>query len=79
MKTLIASAAAATSLLTGCIAVPVGEPAVHVSGTIASQHPHRRPPVRVYEAPPPRGYWRDRDRDGVPDRRDSRPNNPYRY
>ena len=29
--------------------------------------------------PPPRGHGYDRDRDGVPNRYDRRPNNPYRY
>jgi hypothetical protein len=28
---------------------------------------------------PPARAGRDRDRDGVPDRHDRRPNNPYRY
>ena len=31
-----------------------------------------------YHSPPPRAY-RDRDGDGVPNRYDRRPNNPYRY
>lgn len=31
-----------------------------------------------YEGPPPRAH-RDRDGDGVPDRADRRPENPYRY
>ena len=31
-----------------------------------------------YYSPPPRAY-RDRDGDGVPNRYDRRPNNPYRY
>ena len=39
-------------------------------------------PVGVYvegrSGPPPRVY-RDRDGDGVPNRYDRRPNNPYRY
>jgi hypothetical protein len=32
----------------------------------------------AYNSPPPRAY-RDRDGDGVPNRYDRRPNNPYRY
>jgi hypothetical protein len=32
-----------------------------------------------YERPAHRGYRRDRDGDGVPNRYDARPNNPYRY
>lgn len=82
MKSLIAfAAAAATGLLTGCVAVPMGEPAVHVSGTIAGphHHPHRHPPARAYNGPPPPRYWRDRDGDGVPNGYDRRPHNPYRY
>ena len=31
-----------------------------------------------YHSPPPRAY-RDRDGDGVPNRYDRRPNDPYRY
>lgn len=45
-----------------------------LSGCIVAPYDHYRPP-------PPRGgaYYMDRDRDGVPDRRDRRPGNPYRY
>ncbi|MEN3364468.1 MAG: hypothetical protein V7606_1742 [Burkholderiales bacterium] len=71
MKKLMLSLAAACGLLTGCIAVPVSDGGVYVSGTARSGgggHPHE---VRS------RGW--DRDSDGVPDRRDRRPNNPYRY
>ena len=60
---LMAGAAAA---LAGCVAVP------YDAG----------PPPRAYysrPAPPPPGARRDYDRDGVPDRYDRRPNNPYRY
>jgi hypothetical protein len=76
MKTLIASVAAASGLLTGCVAVPLGEPAVHISGTVSGQNHHRH--ARPHHAPPPR-YWRDRDGDGVPNGHDRRPHNPYRY
>lgn len=51
------------------------------------------PPPRYYHRPAPYGYYyddrrylhrhpygrRDNDRDGVPNRYDRRPNNPYRY
>ncbi|HEY8605617.1 MAG TPA: hypothetical protein VIM12_00720 [Noviherbaspirillum sp.] len=80
MKILIASVVSASALLSGCVAVPLGEPAVHVSGTVSSvghAHPHVRPYGRP-AGPPPR-YWRDRDGDGVPNRHDRRPANPYRY
>lgn len=70
MKAFLLPAAAACAMLTGCIAVPVSDPGVHVSGT-----------ARVSNYPaagyPRRGY--DRDGDGVPNRNDRRPNNPYRY
>jgi hypothetical protein len=37
-------------------------------------------PYDNYRPPPPRGgAYMDRDSDGVPDRYDRRPNNPYRY
>lgn len=36
------------------------------------------PEVVYQNSPPPRAY-RDRDGDGVPNRYDRRPNNPYRY
>ena len=37
-------------------------------------------PVRAYNGPPPHARARaDRDRDGVPNRNDRRPNNRYRY
>lgn len=68
MKKIMLSLAAASGLLTGCIAVPVSDAGVHVTGTVHSGgHAHRH-----------RGH-RDRDRDGIPNRYDRRPNNPYRY
>lgn len=77
MKTLFASVVAASGLLTGCVAVPVADPGVHVSATVSGHHhPHRH--ARPYQGPPPR-YHRDRDGDGVPNRYDRRPRNPYRY
>lgn len=38
------------------------------------RYDHRR-----YGRHGPRGGWRDNDRDGVPNRYDRRPNNPYRH
>lgn len=66
MKKLILSlvAAATLSLLTGCIAVPVSDGGVAVDIE-----------GRAY----PQGHRRDRDGDGVPNRQDRRPDNPYRY
>ena len=49
--------------------------ALALSGCIVAPYDNYRPP-------PPRGgaYMdRDRDHDGVPNRYDRRPNNPYRY
>lgn len=61
------AAVAGTAVLAGCVGfVPQPVPVgVHVEG-----HSHGRPPPRAY---------RDRDGDGVPNRYDRRPNNPYRY
>lgn len=71
MKALLLPAAAACAMLSGCIAVPVTDPGVHVSGSArVSNYPAAAYPRR-------RGY--DRDGDGVPNRNDRRPNNPYRY
>ena len=67
MKRTVLSLAAVgvLSALTGCVGfVPV--PAVGYYGEAR------------YHSPPPRAY-RDRDGDGVPNRYDRRPNNPYRY
>jgi len=67
-RTLVLLAAVGGStVLAGCVGfVPVPAPT----------------PVGVYvegrSGPPPRAY-RDRDGDGVPNRYDRRPNNPYRY
>jgi hypothetical protein len=48
--------------------------ALTLSGCIVAPYDHYRPP------PPPRGgAYMDRDHDGVPNRYDRRPNNPYRY
>jgi hypothetical protein len=59
---LLLSAVAGAFATAGCIAVPVE------SGR----------PVVVQQVPAPVRYQRDSDRDGVPDRYDRRPNNPYR-
>ncbi|WP_019140202.1 hypothetical protein [Noviherbaspirillum massiliense] len=67
MKSLIVPLAAACSFLTGCVAVPVADPGVSVSATVhASDGPRYR-------------AMRDSDGDGVPNRYDRRPRNPYRY
>lgn len=71
MKKLMLSLTASCGLLTGCIAVPVSDAGVYVTGTARSGsgghyrggHSHRH----------------DRDHDGVSNRYDRRPNNPYRY
>jgi len=43
---------------------------------------YQQPQPVYYEAPRHhgrRGHWRDHDRDGVPNRYDRAPHNPYRY
>jgi hypothetical protein len=70
MKKLMLSLAAIGGLLTGCVAVPLSDAGVYVTGTARSgpaAHPQGQ------------GRSRDRDGDGVPNRHDRRPNNPYRY
>lgn len=68
MKTLIPLLlTAAAAALTGCVAVP------YDAGPPAGAYYSRPAP------PPPHGARRDYDRDGVPDRYDRRPDNPYRY
>lgn len=75
MKKLILSLAAAGTLglLTGCVAVPVSDVGVTVRGTVVADD--RGYDDREYRQRP----RRDRDGDGVPNRHDRRPNNPYRY
>jgi hypothetical protein len=69
---LLLSAVGAISALAGCVGyVPVQEPAPVAVYPSAS--------VVVRPAPPPPRAYRDSDRDGVPNRYDRRPNNPYRY
>jgi hypothetical protein len=68
-KLLWSMAAAGTlSLLAGCMAVPVSDVGVSVTGG-----------ARTTGSAYPRGQRRDRDGDGVPNRQDRRPDNPYRY
>jgi hypothetical protein len=79
MKTFLLPVAAACTLLSGCIAVPVNDPGVHVSGSArVYNHPGYSQPRHAYPHYP-RGRGYDRDGDGVPNRNDRRPNNPYRY
>jgi hypothetical protein len=62
---LLLCAVAGVSALAGCVGyIPVAEPA---------------PSVVVRSAPPPHRAMRDSDGDGVPNRYDRRPSNPYRY
>jgi hypothetical protein len=65
-RTLLLLATAGGMLsLAGCVVAPVQPVPVGVSATYQS-------------GPAPRAY-RDRDGDGVPNRHDRRPGNPYRY
>jgi len=69
MKKIVAALAAAGGLLAGCVAVePIGYSTYGTGPTHFDNN--------TYSSS--RGY-RDRDRDGVPNRWDARPNNPYRY
>lgn len=78
MKAFLLPAVAACAMLGGCVAVPVSDPGIHVSGSARVYgHPGDGYPRHVYPSAPRRGY--DRDGDGVPNRNDRRPNNPYRY
>lgn len=79
MKAFLLPAAVACVMLGGCVAVPVSDPGVHVSGSArVYSHPAERVPRHVHPNYP-RGRGYDRDGDGVPNRNDRRPNNPYRY
>ncbi len=69
MKRLVlVGAVLAATVLSGCVVYPHG----------GGRHYH--PSQQGYDngGPGPRGA-RDRDRDGVPNRYDRRPSNPYRY
>jgi hypothetical protein len=68
MGKLILSLTAASILLSGCVVAPY-DPV----GPGYYRHPHHS-----YYGPPGRAY-RDRDGDGVPNRYDRMPGNPYRY
>ncbi len=67
MLKTIALLIVAGTVLAGCVAVPYD----------SGRHSHRY--ERDYDRGHDRGGWRDRDGDGVPNRYDRRPNNPYRY
>lgn len=63
------------------ILVPLLLAAAALAGCVAYPYDAGPPPGQYYSrpAPPPPGWRRDYDRDGVPDRYDRRPENPYRY
>lgn len=77
-------AALAAALLSGCVVAPLGPPppVVYRPAPAVAVVPG---PVVVESAPVyvrpgwARGGWHDRDGDGVPNRYDRRPYNPYRY
>lgn len=60
----IAAALVATATLSGCVVYPYG-----YGGRHGGRYYEQQQPV----------YRGDRDRDGVPNRYDRRPGNPYRY
>ncbi|MES3010851.1 MAG: hypothetical protein V4738_08710 [Pseudomonadota bacterium] len=66
----IAAALVATATLSGCVVYPYGYGGRHGGRYYEQQQP-------VYQTAPV--YRGDRDRDGVPNRYDRRPGNPYRY
>jgi hypothetical protein len=68
MNKMILALSAAAVLLSGCIAVPYN----------AGVGYHRSYDRERY-GPPAHAYNLDRDGDGVPDRHDRAPGNPYRY
>lgn len=67
MHKVILALAATSALLSGCIAVPYDASIGYHQGY---ERGHYGPPARAY---------RDRDGDGVPNRYDRAPGNPYRY
>jgi hypothetical protein len=69
MKLFLLSLAAVT-ILTGCVGYAAPYPNAPVYGNA---------PVYRSDEGHHRHYDRDRDGDGIPDRRDRRPDNPYRY
>jgi len=68
MNKVILALAAAAVLLSGCIAVPYN---AGVGYHRSYDRERNGPPAHVYNL--------DRDGDGVPDRHDHAPGNPYRY
>ena len=68
MNKVILALVAAAVLLSGCIAVPYN----------AGVGYHRSYDRERY-GPPAHAHYLDRDGDGVPDRHDRAPGNPYRY
>jgi hypothetical protein len=73
MKMIALVLIAAGGLLSSCIAYEVP-----VADRGASHYHHGYPPDRAHYGAPNHADG-DRDRDGVPDRRDRAPDNPYRY
>lgn len=75
MKKLIFTLAAVGTLglLTACVAVPVSDVGVSVSGS--THGGYNQYPQGQY----PQATRRDRDGDGVRNRNDRQPDNPYRY
>ena len=64
---MLLAAVGGLSALAGCVGyVPVAAPGYYGG-------------PRYHSAPPPPRAYRDRDGDGVPNRYDRRPDNPYRY
>jgi len=63
------------------VLVPLPLAAAALAGCVAYPYDAGPPPGHYYSrpAPPPPGWRRDYDRDGVPDRYDRYPGNPYRY
>jgi hypothetical protein len=79
MKKLTILAAVAGVLVTGCAVydAPVTEGGAYYSTpTYGPYYSYNRGPYYTYQTYP--YYYSDRDGDGVADRYDRRPNNPYR-
>lgn len=74
MKTLAISMVVLGSLLSGCVAVPVDD-----GRGYHQQYSYDRDGQRYYDRDGQRHYDRDRDRDGVPNSQDRRPDDPRRY
>lgn len=67
-RIFLVGAVLAASVLSGCVVYPYG----------GGRHYHQQQQGYDDGGPGPRAY-RDRDGDGVPNRYDRRPVNPYRY